>query len=237
MGGARLERAMEVVRNVAELDHLWHADNMQTCAPHVQQPNDQSAGAQQRREDKGAQNARAAPMAFPHDLIAVRSRGLAGRTTAGDHGISGGRMHGQIAIGVATTLATIAVHAGIMAAVSWAVHGTSLATQAARAHLRVMLVMMATVSVLMVAHLVEIAIWGLVYAAIDAVPQKLDAYYFAFVNYTTLGYGDVLPVAYWRLLGPMAAMNGILLFGWSSAVIYDVLRTFSLADSARRPAN
>ncbi|MFL6929081.1 MAG: hypothetical protein ACJ8FK_04165, partial [Xanthobacteraceae bacterium] len=78
-------------------------------------------------------------------------------------------MHGQIAIGVATTLATIAVHAGIMAAVSWAVHGTSLATQAARAHLRVMLVMMATVSVLMVAHLVEIAIWGLVYAAIDAV--------------------------------------------------------------------
>ncbi|MFL4971007.1 MAG: potassium channel family protein [Xanthobacteraceae bacterium] len=146
-------------------------------------------------------------------------------------------MHGQIAIGVATTLATIAVHAGIMAAVSWAVHGTSLATQAARAHLRVMLVMMATVSVLMVAHLVEIAIWGLVYAAIDAVPQKLDAYYFAFVNYTTLGYGDVLPVAYWRLLGPMAAMNGILLFGWSSAVIYDVLRTFSLADSARRPAN
>jgi polyferredoxin len=146
-------------------------------------------------------------------------------------------MHGQIAIGVATTLATIAVHAGIMAAVSRAVHGTSLATQAARAHLRVMLVMMATVSVLMVAHLVEIAIWGLVYAAINAVPQKVDAYYFAFVNYTTLGYGDVLPVEYWRLLGPMAAMNGILLFGWSSAVIYDVLRTFTVGASARQAAN
>jgi hypothetical protein len=144
-------------------------------------------------------------------------------------------MHGQIAIGIATTLATIAVHAGIMAAVSWAVHGTSLATQAARAHLRVMLVMMATVSVLMFAHLIEIAMWGLVYAALDVVPQ--NAYYFAFVNYTTLGYGDILPVAYWRLLGPMAAMNGILLFGWSSAVIYDVLRTFSAGASARRPAN
>jgi len=142
-------------------------------------------------------------------------------------------MHGQLAIGIAATLATIAVHAAIMTAVSWAVHGTSLATQAARARLRLMLVMMATVSVLMFAHLVEIAIWGAVYAALDVVPNEIDAYYFAFVNYTTLGYGDVLPVAYWRLLGPMAAMNGILLFGWSSAVIYDVLRTITPVASAR----
>jgi hypothetical protein len=142
-------------------------------------------------------------------------------------------MHGQISVGVATILATIAVHAGVMTAVSWAVHNTSLATQAARARLRLMLVMMATVSVLMLAHLVEIAIWGAVYAALDVVPNEIDAYYFAFVNYTTLGYGDVLPVAYWRLLGPMAAMNGILLFGWSSAVIYDVLRTITPVAPAR----
>jgi hypothetical protein len=143
-------------------------------------------------------------------------------------------MHGQITIGIATTLATIAVHAMIMAAVSRVVHGTSLVTKAARAHLRVMLVMMATVSVLMLAHLLEIAMWGLVYAAIDAVPNKIDAYYFAFVNYTTLGYGDILPVEYWRLLGPMAAMNGILLFGWSSAVIYDVLRTITRVTPAQQ---
>jgi hypothetical protein len=48
--------------------------------------------------------------------------------------------------------------------------------------------------------------------------------YFALVNYTTLGYGDVTPIARWRLLGPMAAMNGVLLFGWSTAVIFQVLR-------------
>ena len=48
--------------------------------------------------------------------------------------------------------------------------------------------------------------------------------YFAFVNYTTLGYGDVVPVERWRLLGPMTAMNGVLLFGWSTAVIFEVLR-------------
>jgi hypothetical protein len=48
--------------------------------------------------------------------------------------------------------------------------------------------------------------------------------YFAFVNCATLGYGDIVPVARCRLLGPMAALNGILLFGWSTAVIFEVLR-------------
>jgi len=41
---------------------------------------------------------------------------------------------------------------------------------------------------------------------------------------TTLGYGDVVPVPEWQLLGPMTAMNGILLFGWSTAVIFEVMR-------------
>jgi hypothetical protein len=44
------------------------------------------------------------------------------------------------------------------------------------------------------------------------------------VNCTTLGYGDVTPLAQWRLLGPMTAMNGIPMFGWSTAVLFEVLR-------------
>jgi hypothetical protein len=54
-----------------------------------------------------------------------------------------------------------------------------------------------------------------------------DGFYFAFVNYTTLGYGDILPAPEWRMLGPITALNGILLFGWSTAVIFEVLRTSS----------
>jgi hypothetical protein len=59
---------------------------------------------------------------------------------------------------------------------------------------------------------------------VGVAPADADVLYFAFVNYTTLGYGDVVPVERWRLLGPMAAMNGVLLFGWSTAVIFEVLR-------------
>jgi polyferredoxin len=85
-------------------------------------------------------------------------------------------------------------------------------------------VMIATVSVLMAAHVSEVIVWSLAYAIVDVAPGDTDLLYFAFVNYTTLGYGDVVPVERWRLLGPMAAMNGVLLFGWSTAVIFEVLR-------------
>ena len=82
----------------------------------------------------------------------------------------------------------------------------------------------ATVPVLMVAHFSEVMVWSLAHALVGAAPAGADPVYFAFVNYTTLGYGDVTPVERWRLLGPITAMNGVLLFGWSTAVIFEVLR-------------
>jgi hypothetical protein len=85
-------------------------------------------------------------------------------------------------------------------------------------------VMIATVSVLMIAHASEVFVWALAYALVNAAPSSADLVYFAFVNYTTLGYGDIIPVELWRLIGPMTAMNGVLLFGWSTAVIFEVLR-------------
>ncbi len=70
----------------------------------------------------------------------------------------------------------------------------------------------------------SVIVWSLAYAAMNAAPAGADIVYFAFVNYTTLGYGDVVPVERWRLIGPITAMNGMLVFGWSTAVIFEVLR-------------
>jgi len=84
--------------------------------------------------------------------------------------------------------------------------------------------MIPTVSVLMVTHALEVIVWSLAYLMVDAAPAGADLVYFAFVNYTTLGYGDLIPLERWRLLGPITAMNGVLLFGWSTAVIFEVLR-------------
>ena len=129
----------------------------------------------------------------------------------------------QIIVGTAVSVCNIAIHAFVMAAVIWAARAAGAITTS-RQSLRMIMVMIATVSFLMAAHLAEVLVWALAYAIIGAAPPGSALIYFAFVNYTTLGYGDVIPVERWNLLGPMTAMNGVLMFGWSTALIFEVLR-------------
>jgi hypothetical protein len=129
----------------------------------------------------------------------------------------------QLLFGGAVSLGNIAIHALAMAVVVGAARAAA-ATKPSHPRLRLVIVMIAVVAVLMAFHLAEVAVWSLAYRVVDAAPQGVDLLYFAFVNYTTLGYGDVVPVENWRLLGPMTALNGVLLIGWSTAVIFEALR-------------
>ena len=129
----------------------------------------------------------------------------------------------QILVGASVSVCNIAIHAFAMTAVIWAARITG-AIATSRQSLQLIIVMIATVSFLMAAHFAEVLVWSLAYAIVGAAPKGADLIYFAFVNYTTLGYGDVTPVERWHLLGPMTAMNGVLMFGWSTAVIFEVLR-------------
>ncbi|WP_407520716.1 potassium channel family protein [Methylobacterium oryzisoli] len=131
-------------------------------------------------------------------------------------------MLAQLMVGAVASVCSITIHSFMMA----------LVLKVARAH-RILRgyssvalagIMTSAVCVLMMAHTLEIMIWAIIYRAVDIAPAGSDFLYFAFVNYTTLGYGDILPSERWRLLGPAAAMNGILLFGWSTAVIFEILR-------------
>ena len=129
----------------------------------------------------------------------------------------------QYLVGAVASVCNIAIHALVMVAV---IKVARIADELATAYqtLRLIAVMSATVTVLMIAHFAEVLVWSLIYVVFSVAPEGADIVYFAFVNYTTLGYGDVTPVAGRHLLGPMTAMNGVLLFGWSTAVLFEVLR-------------
>ena len=129
----------------------------------------------------------------------------------------------QLLFGAGVCLGNIAIHALAMVSVIAAARRAA-AMREKFPKTRLVAVMIAVVSVLMIAHVAEIVTWSLAYGLVDAVPEGADRLDFAFVNFTTLGYGDIVPVARWRLLGPMTAMNGVLLFGWSTAVMFEVLR-------------
>lgn len=139
----------------------------------------------------------------------------------------------QFLVGGAVSVCNITIHALVMTMLVRVVHKTR-ARGAASSSVLLITIMIATVSVLMAAHASEVLVWAMAYGIVDAVPASGGLVYFAFVNYTTLGYGDIVPVKEWQLLGPMTAMNGVLLFGWSTAVIFEVLRRTMALES--RPA-
>lgn len=129
----------------------------------------------------------------------------------------------QFLFGGFVSICNIVIHALVMTAVV-RVSQAAAAQTSRHDGLFLSAVMAATAAVLMVAHTCEVLVWSLAYSQVEVVPTHSDYLYFAFVNYTTLGYGDIVPVPAWRLLGPMTAMNGVLLFGWSTAVLFEVLR-------------
>ena len=129
----------------------------------------------------------------------------------------------QFLIGCIVSVVNIMIHALVTVGAVGIARSAGL-RYTAWPRLDLMVVMVATAVALMVAHTLEVFVWALAYAIVGAAPAGSDLLYFAFVNYTTLGYGDITPVQVWRLIGPMTAMNGILMFGWSTAVLFEVLR-------------
>jgi hypothetical protein len=84
-------------------------------------------------------------------------------------------------------------------------------------------IMIVITFVMAAAHLMQIALWAAAFCASREISTFEKAFYFSAENYTSLGYGDIVLSDSWRLLGPLEAINGLLLFGLSTAVMFAVL--------------
>jgi hypothetical protein len=73
------------------------------------------------------------------------------------------------------------------------------------------------------AHLIQIALWAVLFLLCGLSSGFEEAFYLSAENYTALGYGDIVLPGRWRLLGPVEAINGLLLFGLSTALMFAVL--------------
>jgi hypothetical protein len=129
----------------------------------------------------------------------------------------------QFLVGGLISLINIAVHAVTTTLLIGSLRRMEHAFEA-KPRIELTLIMILTVTILMLAHFLEVLVWAAFYSLADVTPANTSSVYFAFVNYTTLGYGDILPTERWRVIGPMTAMNGVLMFGWSTAVMFEVLR-------------
>src|SRR5260370_39238024 len=96
----------------------------------------------------------------------------------------------QFLVGGIVCVCTITIHALVMTVVvpvarAW---GTKK-----RSHpsLRLITVMIATVSALIAAHILEVFVWSLAYSIADAAPAGSNLVPLPFVNYSTLDHGAV----------------------------------------------
>ena len=138
--------------------------------------------------------------------------------------LGSGILFDQVLVCGAASLLNLIIHAVLLGGVVWTVRRLEVKDTFVPSFLQYTIVIVSTGALLVAGHFLEVVIWAITYALVDAAPPDSDLIYFAFGNYTTLGYGGITPVEGWRLLGPMTALNGIMLIGWSTALIIEILR-------------
>jgi hypothetical protein len=141
----------------------------------------------------------------------------------------------ELLIGGLISLANFGIHAIITGLIVVATRHTAAATDDLHMFARVTVLLMVTMVVLMAGHIAEIFVWAGYYAFAGIETEKAGPFEFAFENYTALGYGDAVPAAGLRLIGPITALNGLLLIGWSVAIIFEVMRMAEVQISRRPP--
>ena len=86
---------------------------------------------------------------------------------------------------------------------------------------------------LLLTHLIEIFVWGLLLVAIGALPDLRTAFYFSGETYTTLGLGDVVLPPEWRQLITLISISGVFAFGWTTGVLVKIVDKFYEARFSR----
>ena len=128
-----------------------------------------------------------------------------------------------LAVGASAVLCTLMIHGlALIATVHFFRYERRVGRAGSGVWINFAIVVVAMMSVF-VAHLIEIALWAGLFVVCGEFQDFGIAYYFSAVNYTTLGYGDVIMSPSWKLLGPLESADGALMFGVSTAMIFTVI--------------
>ena len=137
----------------------------------------------------------------------------------------------NVAIAAFMMIVTTCIHAGGMELMLRGVKNQKTGLRAWLRKTRIYWVV-TTILVMFVVALLEAMAWASVYLAFGALKGLEQALYFSLVTFTTLGYGEIVLDERWRLLASFEAANGIIMFGWSTAIVMAVVHRVYLAGNA-----
>jgi hypothetical protein len=77
---------------------------------------------------------------------------------------------------------------------------------------------------MMLGNLVQVFLWGSLFVWLGEFDEYYDAVYHSAVNFASLGYGDIVMNRKWRFLGPLEALDGVLMLGMTAAALMAILQ-------------
>ena len=107
-----------------------------------------------------------------------------------------------------------------------------IAASGTRVQVRPLLLVML---ILTAGNLLQITLWGCLFLALGEFTEFHEAVYHSAVNFASLGYGDIVMSRAWKLLGPLEAVNGVLMVGMSGAALVAVLQQLIKKLNEQRP--
>ena len=140
----------------------------------------------------------------------------------------------QIFLGSGLTLATIVIAVvswWLLELVIWRLHDWSIRPPHG---LRLMCILALALIWTLLMMMAAVWLWAVALRALGIFVTFEEAVYFSLVAFTTLGFGDILLPQEWRLLGGMAAANGLLMFGLLTAILVETLRDTRLRQRGLR---
>lgn len=142
---------------------------------------------------------------------------------------------GQILLGTCMIALTVIVHAVGVIALIGLLHGRIAPKDSHPSLFRLVRMLVFTVLALFFVHTIEIWLWAFLYIWLGAFEIMEHALYFSTVTFTTLGYGDITLLPRWRLLSSFEAVNGLILFGVSTAFLFAVVQRMYQAWLEKHP--
>ena len=132
-------------------------------------------------------------------------------------------MLNDIAVGLGMMILTTMIHAIFMVSAMEAAGWRLSRFGRSRGQLMKAALISGLTAWMFLAIVIEASVWALLYLfnpLITTLPDLETAFYFSMVTFTTLGYGDVVLTGNWRMLASIQAANGVIVFGWTTALIF-----------------
>lgn len=137
----------------------------------------------------------------------------------------------QLFIGTILICITVVIHAVFLdILIRWISRVSNTARLMFKEHWKVPMLVSAVLGVF-VAHIIQIWLWALFYLTVHALPTLEESLYFSTSTFTTVGFGDVVLSKDWRLVSSFQSANGFILFGWSTAFIFEIMSRLYEHDS------